>query len=114
MKHDARTPHLGCRCSSCRVARDRIWCNLSNAQRRALFALDFVVPRHPSDLRRRDGVKWSTIAALQTRRANRPALIREHQLGERNWHASTMTFFTLNQHGDELIAAMRHHERKAA
>lgn len=114
MNHDARIPHAGCRCAPCRVARDRVWHKLSIAQRLALQALDFAVPRHPSDLRRRDGVKWSTIAALLIRRPDRPALIREHQLGERNWHASTMTFFTLNQHGAELLAAVSHHRRKAA
>ncbi|MDR6847147.1 hypothetical protein [Sphingomonas sp. BE137] len=114
MTHDGSLPHLGCRCGVCRQARARIWHALSVPQRAALQALSFAVPRHPADLRQRDRIRWSTIATLLIGRPKRPALIREHQLGERNWHASTMTFFTLNQHGDELIAAMRHHERKAA
>lgn len=114
MTHDGRLPHLGCRCAPCRSARARVWHSLSAAQRVALRALDFAVPRHQTDLQKRDGIRWRTIATLMLDRPDRPALVRAHQLGERNWHASTMTFFTLNQHGDELIAAMRHHERKAA
>jgi hypothetical protein len=102
VKHDARTPRAGCRCAPCRSARARVWHSLSAAQ------------RHQTDLQKRDGIRWRTIGTLLLDRPDRPALVREHQLGERNWHARTMPFFTLNQHGHELIAAMCHHERKSA
>ncbi|MDA1813389.1 hypothetical protein PDK10_27565, partial [Bacillus cereus] len=64
MKHDAHTPRAGCRCAPCRSARARIWHSLSAAQRVALRALDFVVPRHPTDLQKRDGIRWRTIGTL--------------------------------------------------
>ena len=106
-------PALGCRCRACGAKRAELWAQLTEAQRRALHALRFAVPRHPSDLAARDRVTHPTLHALMFPRGDRPALIRQHELGPRLWSAQSMPFFTLNQHGREIVAAARHLQRKA-
>lgn len=110
----AGLPQLDCRCRACVAARGTIWRRLTRAQRRALHALDFAVPRHQTDLSKRDNVSWPTLWSLMHSHGDRPALVRQMDLATRIATSCSMPFFTLNQHGRELRAAAELQERKAA
>lgn len=58
---------------------------LTVAQRQALAALDPAVPRHPLDLRQRDGVRLATLASLCVATPSRPPLARLLELKPAVW-----------------------------
>jgi len=108
------SPALGCRCRRCHAARLAIYKRLPPAQRRALHVLDFAVPRHQTDLRLRDSIRWQVLYRLQFTKPWRPVLVRELPLKTVFINAPTMPFYTLNQHGTEIRAAVALEHRRAA
>lgn len=108
------SPVLGCRCRQCRAKRVAIYHRLPPAQRHALDALDFAIPRHQSDLRLRESIRWQVLYRLCFPTPWRPVLIRELPLKTVFTNAATMPFYTLNQHGDEIRSAVALARRKAA
>lgn len=108
------SPVLGCRCTACHAARVAIYRGMTNGQRRAVNTLHFAVPRHQSDLRIRDGIRWVSIASLIYPHSDRPALVRMLWLREANLYATSLPFLTLTQHGEDIRVAAARHERIAA
>lgn len=108
------SPVLGCRCRQCHAARVVIYRRLPPAQRHAIDVLWFAVPRHQTDLRLRDSIRWQVLYRLQFAKPWRPILVRELPLKTVFAHDRTMPFYTLNQHGDEILAAVALDQRKAA
>lgn len=108
------SPVLGCRCRQCHATRVAIYYRLPPAQRHALDVLSFAVPRHQTDLRMRESVRWQVLYRLQFAKPWRPTLVYELPLKTVFANATTMPFFCRNQHGDEIAAAVALDQRKAA
>ena len=107
-------PSAGCRCRECVAARRRIHAALSPAQRHALEVIDLRIPRHPLDLRNRDGVRSQTLDVLAMRTATRPPLV--HRIALRSWplNSEHIPFILLTQDGAEVLDAVAQLERKVA